>query len=452
MVWSLQSGRPEGQAVEPKSVPKSDWECDDSPGRPMNRDPIFSHGTRSVTAEASARFTYLAEAIARAFEPTSTQLQDLERAYNATGEYLIECPELDGLVAQVHAQGSRQMGTIVRPMDAAREGFDIDLVVRLFKSAMTRYGGAGGAALLLNHLHAALKRYADGHGLGIERWERCVTLIYSGGMRADFAPVIDDPSYTLPEGEHHGRIPDRDLKSFLSTNPKGYCSGFDTAARVAPVFRLSEAVTAKFAQDRKADIEPLPEAAEVFARLLSRFVQLGKVHRNMSFADVKSGSDFAPTSVFLTSLFAKSYVALAPQPHDGPLDLFFNIVERLPMLFQREPLAHGGERWVLLNPYAHSDNLAASMNTRERQQGFVQWHKKLVTDLERLLTAIERSQGLDAVSQAVEKAFGPRATQAVLERNTRRREGNRVLNRAGFVVASSMPVVTSARAHTYFGG
>ena len=418
----------------------------------MNRDDHVTHGARSVTAAASARFTYLAEAIARAFEPTSTQLQDLERAYNATGEYLIECPEFDGLVAQVHAQGSRQMGTIVRPMDVKREGFDIDLVVRLFKSAMTRYGGVGGAALLLDHLYAALKRYADRHGLDIERWERCITLIYAGGMRADFAPVIDDPSYTVLEGEHHGRIPDRELKTFLSTNPKGYCSGFDTAARMVPVFRLTEALTAKFAQDRKADVEPLPEAEEVFARLLSRFVQLGKVHRNMSFADVKSGGDFAPTSVFLTSLFAKAYVALAPQPHDGPLDLFFDIVERLPMLFERQFLAFGGEQWVLMNPFAQNDNLAASMNTHGRQQAFAQWHKKFVTDLERLLEAVEGHKGLDAVTDAVEKAFGPRATQAVLQRNAQRREGNRALERAGFVVASTMPVVTSARAHTYFGG
>lgn len=418
----------------------------------MNRDPIFSHGARLVTAEASARFTYLAEAIARAFEPTPTELQDLERAYNATGEYLIECPEFSGLVEQVHAQGSRQMGTIVRPIDTKREGFDIDLVVRLDKTAMSRYGGPGGAALMLDHLHAPLKRYADRHGLGIERWERCVTLIYAGGMRADFAPVIHDPSYTLPEGEHHGRIPDRGLKSFWSTNPKGYCAGFDTAARVDPVFRLSEALSAEFAQNRRADVEPLPEAAEVFARLLSRFVQLGKVHRNMSFAGMKSGSDFAPTSVFLTSLFAKAYVILAPQPHNGPLDLFLDIVERLPTLFERVPLAHGGERWELMNPYAHADNLAASMNTLERQHGFVQWHSKLVTDLERLLAAIEGKQGLDAVTQAVEKAFGPRGCQALLERNTRRREGNRALNRAGFVVASSMPVVTTARTHTYFGG
>ncbi len=122
----------------------------------MQRDDNLPHEVRNITAAASARFTYLAEAIARAFEPTATQLQELERAYNATGEYLVECAELGGLVEQVHAQGSRQMGTIVRPMDAMREGFDIDLVVRLSRAALARYGGPGGPALLLEHLYAAL--------------------------------------------------------------------------------------------------------------------------------------------------------------------------------------------------------------------------------------------------------------------------------------------------------
>lgn len=418
----------------------------------MNRDDNLHRAVRTVTAAASARFTYLAEAIARALEPTATQLQELERAYNATGEYLIECEELGRLVTQVHAQGSRQMGTIVRPMDAKREGFDIDLVVRLSKGALTRYGGPGGAALLLEHLHVALKRYADRHGLGIERWERCITLIYAGGMRADFAPVIDDPSLALPYGEHHGRIPDRDRKSFLSTNPKGYCLGFDEAAKVAPRFRLSEALTAKFAEARRADVEPLPEADEVFARLLSRFVQLGKVHRNIAFSDLTSGGDLAPTSVFLTSLFANAYAFLAPQPHDGPLDLFFDMVELLPTLFQREVLEHGRERWTYLNPYAHADNLAASMNTAARQQAFIQWHAKFLSDLDGLLAAVDGNHGLDAVTKAVEQAFGPRASQAVVQRNAQRRDGNRALQRAGFVVAGTLPVVTPAREHTYFGG
>jgi hypothetical protein len=418
----------------------------------MNRDENLHRAVRTVTAAASARFTYLAEAIARTFEPTPTQLNDLERAYNATGEYLIGCHELGRLVTQVHAQGSRPMGTIVRPMDVKREGFDIDLVVRLDRAASARYGGPGGPVLLLEHLFAALKRYADRHGLEIERWERCVTLVYAGGMRADFAPVIDDPSLTLPEGEHHGRIPDRDLKNFLSTNPKGLCHGFDKAAKIAPRFLLSEALTANFAEARKADVEPLPEAEEVFARLLSRFVQLGKVHRNRTFAELPSGADWAPTSVFLTSLFAKAYAILAPQPHDGPLDLFFDIVELLPTLFQRETIESGREHWTLMNIYAHGDNLAASMNTAARQQAFSQWQTKFLRDLEGLLAAIEGNHGLDTVTKAVEQAFGPRAAQAVVQRSASRREENRSLQRAGFLVAGTLPVSAPARAHTYFGG
>jgi len=418
----------------------------------MKRDAHLHRAKRTVTAAASARFTYVAEAIATAFEPTAKQLQDLERAYNATGEYLIGCAEFEGQVEQVHAQGSRQMGTIIRPMDEKREGFDIDLVVRLSKAALPHYGGRGGPDLLLETLLKALKRYADRHGLGIERWERCVTLIYAGGMRADFAPVIDDPLQALPHGEHHGRIPDRDRSKYLSTNPKGYCLGFDTAAQVTPVFRLTEALFASMDSVRKADLAPLPEATEVFERLLSRFVQLGKVHRNIAFADLNTGSDLAPTSVFLTSLFAKAYAIQAPQPHDGPLDLFFDIVELLPTLFEREVLSSGQERWQLMNPFALSDNLASSMNTSSRQQAFTQWHAKFVQDLDALLDAVDGNHGLDTVTKAVERAFGPRASQAVLQHSAQRRDENRTLQRAGFVVAGTLPVTTAARAHTYFGG
>ncbi|WP_234267604.1 hypothetical protein [Hydrogenophaga sp. NFH-34] len=207
-----------------------------------------------------------------------------------------------------------------------------------------------------------------------------------------------------------------------------------------------------FAEVRKADLVPLPEADEVFARLLSRFVQLGKMHRNVSFGELEAGSDIAPTSVFLTSLFAKAYVILAPKPHDGPLDLFFDIVELLPDLFEREIFQSGKEIWTLMNPCAQADNLAASMNDSKRQQAFSQWQKKFVTDLDGLLVAIEGNNGLDTVSKAVETAFGPRAKQAVLQHSAQRRESFRTLKQAGFVIAGAASVITPARAHTYFGG
>lgn len=91
---------------------------------------------RSFGVRSSARFFYLVDAIGRLSEPTATQLASLDSSYRSTGEYLAECPEFKGLMHEVHAHGSRQIGTLVRPVDESREGFDIDLIARLNQSAM----------------------------------------------------------------------------------------------------------------------------------------------------------------------------------------------------------------------------------------------------------------------------------------------------------------------------
>ncbi|WP_416761850.1 nucleotidyltransferase [Roseateles sp. So40a] len=406
--------------------------------------------TRSVTPEAMRRFNYLTETIAAAYEPTATQLQTLERAYGATGEYLTTCAEFDGLLTAVHAHGSRQLGTIVRPMDSQRSGFDIDLVARLARSAMFRYQGQEGVARLLQHLFQALARYAERHGLAIKRWERCVTLTYADGMCADFAPVIDEPLHTVERGEHHGRIPDREARRYLSTNPKGYCLAFEDVARISPMLR--NVATVDFAQNAKrADVEPLPDAQQVMGRLLCRLVQLAKVHRNVMFGRVAGGDKLAPSSVFLTSLLAKAYAIEARLPHDGPLDLFLDMLARVPTLFDRQ--SDGlSERWVLLNPCAQNDNLAESMNSTARQAAFRQWHAMLMADVEELTIRADGAGGLSSVVKSVERSFGARAGQAVLQRGSQQREDYRTLGKAGFVVAGAVPVVASARGHTYFGG
>lgn len=241
------------------------------------------------------------------------------------------------------------------------------------------------------------------------------------------------------------------MKRYLSTNPKGYCLGFDEAAKVAPNFRLMEVLSKSFTADR-AELAPLPDAPDVLGRLLSRFVQLTKVHRNQAFSQLKDPKSLAPTSVFLTSLIAKAYVLLAPRQHDGPLDLFLEIVELLPHLFSRETLSSGRQHWHLDNPYAKADNLAASMNTELRQEAFRQWHEKLRADLDSLLGAIDAGQGADIVAKAVEAGFGTKARDAVVRHGAQRRESYRALGKAGFIVAGSMPVVATAQSHTYFGG
>lgn len=417
----------------------------------MHRDLPVDKLRRRFSTAASAKFFYLAEAIARAYEPTQTQLSDLDRAYQSTGEYLATCLEFDGLLYRVHAHGSRQLGTMVRPIDEFREGYDIDLAACLAREGLLRYGGPNGPASLIDHLYVALKRYADRHGLRIERDDRCVTMTYTGGMKADFAPIVDDPSHVVLYGDTHGRIPDRDLKRYLSTNPRGYCQVFDKIALIAPAFERRVELGATFDSLRKSELLPLPDADEVFARLLSRLVQLTKINRNIAFGAPKGGTDLTPPSSFVTTLVANAYEIEAPKPHDGPMDLLLDIVHVMPGLVKRFPMPDGREFWYLDNPTAQNDNFAACMDTRAKQKAFDAWHERLVTDLTALVDTIDRGAGMDVVARAVERAFGPRAQAAVLEDNAQRREVNRSAGRGIFVVGSGTAVSTVARAHTNYG-
>lgn len=406
---------------------------------------------RRASYRSSARFFYLVDAIGRLHEPTPTQLEALESSYRSTGDFLSECPEFRGLLHEIHAHGSRQLGTLVRPMDESRDGFDIDLIARLHQQAMRRYGGATGPALLLNDLFAALERYAKAHGLSIHRWERCVTLEYAGGMFADIAPVIDNPSVLGVYGDTLGRIPDRKLHVYDATNPRGYAKGFDRAAAISPNFTSIREFTEALNAETRADVAPLPEAQEVFNRLLSRLVQLLKLHRNVSFGVANDGDDLSPSSIFVTTLAAAAYAVQAPRPHDSPLDLLLDIVETLPDHLDRSPQPDGSERWFLANPSAPGENLAAGMNTPERQAAFNSWHLRAKGHLTEVVDAIERNAGMDVLLATLERAFGKRAARAIRDDEAQRRQGSRQIGRVALITAATAPIATIARAHTFFG-
>ena len=417
----------------------------------MIREPVTFRPQRRTYTRLSARFFHLVDAIAQAHEPTPTQLAALERSYNSTGDFLSECPEFSGLLVQIHSHGSRRLGTIVRPRDGSREGFDIDLIARLAPSARYKYGGDQGPALLLDHLHRALSRYARAHGLRLHRWERCATLEYAEGMCADIAPVIDAPLLSGPHGDTHGLIPDRELRLFNSTNPRGYAKHFDLAAAISPNFPTAEIIAKAMDSARRADVAPLPDAEEVFDRLLCRLVQLLKLHRNVAFGSVKE-QDLAPTSVFLTTLAAMAYAVEAPMPHASPLELLLDIVERMPLQFERRRLPGGAEEWVLPNPSAPTDNLAESMNDPLRQGAFFAWHGRLLEDIKRILDAIENHEGLDVLLKAVKIAFGSRGFTAVQQMEMGRQESSRRAGRTILLASSAViPVNVAARPHTFFG-
>ena len=415
----------------------------------MHRDSLPVPLKRQLSSAASPKFLGVIDAITKYNEPTQTQLDALERSYNATGLYVMESAEFRDLTVTVHAQGSRSIGTLVRPMQLRPEGFDVDIVVRLREAAMRKYGHD--AAALINDLYTVVRRYAEQHGLKVTRWERCITLEYADRMCVDITPIIEDERVGIPYGASHARVPDRKLKLFEPTNPKGLASSFNDAASVQAIFTFTKAVTLDFAEAR-ADLQPLPAAEEVQSRLLSRLIQMLKLHRNVAFGGTAEGTDFSPRSVFITSLAATAYATRAPIAHDSPLDLALDIVDTMPMFFQRQSLAGGGEFWNLPNLTAPGDNLASGMNTSARQKAYFEWHARLKKDLQRLIDCIERREGLDEMLKIVERAFGPRAALSVREMETPKvlpQSARRIISVGTAAAATILPL--PARSHNFYG-
>jgi hypothetical protein len=414
----------------------------------MHRDPLPMPLKRQLSRVSSPKFFYLADAIAKFHEPTQTQLDAMERSYGATGRYVMESEEFRDLTLTVHAQGSRVIGTIIRPTKWRPEGFDIDVVIRLRHAANLVYGDS--PAKLINDLYIVLKRYAEAHGLDITRWERCITLEYADGMRADITPIIEDPLFSIPHGQTHAKVPDRKLHLFEPSNPMGLANAFNDAARISPLFTTTRVANFSEAAAR-GDMLPLPDADEVLNRLLARLVQLLKLHRNVAFGAPTDGSDFAPKSIFLTSLAAAAYALRAPIAHESPLDLLLDIVDTMPLCFERHQLSGGGEFWHLPNLTAPGDNLASGMNTPGRQAAFSKWHGLLTQHLQQMLHCIEHRDGLDTLLKLLEEAFGPRAAQAVRELEEPRPVAKPDRRIVSVGTAAATTIALPARGHTFFG-
>lgn len=408
---------------------------------------------RAYSPRAARQFNDLTRLIAGVFLPSVTQVAALDRSYESIGNFLTESPEFGDLVVQVYGQGSRQIGTLVRPLHQREQGFDVDAVLLLQRRAHGVYPGASGARQLINDLHTVLSRYAKAHGLAIERWDRCVTLVYIDGVRVDVAPVIEDPIRSIPfGGETHSRIPDRQLMTFAPTNPRGLVRGFNEAASVRAVLTniVRDAQTADAAL--RAEVVPLPDVQEVSLRLLSSFVQLMKVHRNVRFGAPKAGQeDLSPSSTFITSLMASAYARLAPVPHDTELDLLLDIIDAMPRGFHREPVGNSHERWSLPNPWAPGDDLASSMNSSQKQQAFWAWHAQFRQEIGELLDSLEARLGQPNVERLVEGAFGTRAAQAVRDASAPTAPTQQAGRRVLIGTASGGLTSMSANANTNFG-
>lgn len=228
--------------------------------------------------------------ICRKLQITKTQEELAAGRYGSVSDWLSR-PESPFAQADtnIYPQGSLRIGTTVKPL--ARQEFDLDVVCQLNMPQ-------GMAPLdLLNLLERRLLEHGQLAPL-VDPKKRCIRLNYAGDFHLDIMPCLPDPA----KGNGCVLVPDREIKGWSPSNPKGFADWFEAKAWTPRLRVLDEEL--KMAA-LKVETDPLPASEPVGLKPpLKLAVQLLKRHRDVRFA---GKPDKAPISVVLTTLAAIHY-------------------------------------------------------------------------------------------------------------------------------------------------
>ena len=402
---------------------------------PRRSEPVHEDKTMSamVCDYVDSRERFLAgvlELLCQQLELTPTQYDDATAKYEAVGHWLNDGHLLARLGPEVFAQGSIRLGTTVRPL--GRDEFDVDLVCWLI-------GGHDGLrpSLVMRLVGDRLREHRVYRDM-LESKNRCWRLNYAGEFHMDITPAVAN------SGCSNGGlvVPDRELRHWSPTNPRGYAQWFDAQAKVQPVIEhgLREKV--------RAGVEPLPDQIP-FKNILVRAVQLFKRHRDVWFQD--RDQEVAPISIIVTTLAARAYVqAVDSRVYGSEFELLLEVIHGLPRHVQTRSI-EGRRQFFVGNPTTDGENFAEKWNQHpERAEAFFAWNRAALDDFRRL----SETSGADAMRKFLAGRFGDRESrrvmQSVANAVTAARESGHLRVAAG-VGLTTGTLGVGVRAHTFYG-
>jgi hypothetical protein len=344
----------------------------------------------SVSPRSTTYLDALLEEVCIALQLTDGQFDLAERRYHVIGDWLAaDGSVLASFSPRVYPQGSIALQTTVRPRRDHDENaeFDIDLVCELDAFHLT-------PMQLFNLVGQRLAQHETYRRM-LEPLKRCWRLNYQGEFHLDVLPAVPDPA----RGRSSVCVPDRDLRGWCPSNPRGFAQWFNERA----AFRALV--------ERKA--EPLPPNDTALVRPpLKRVVQLLKRRRDMFFG----ASDLAPRSVVLTTLAALGY-----QPVPSVSDMLGPILEQLRVV------GGGGVAPAVPNPTNQAENFAEAW---QRNPAAFAAYRRFVDAFAMEWKEVSGLSGYVAIQQRLGQLFGEeptrRAVVALAERMDRARNAGKL--------------------------
>jgi hypothetical protein len=374
------------------------------------------------------------DAICRDLEITEAQYEAAKANYEAVSAWLSASDDPILKYLDLYAHGSTCLGTTVKPL--GRDEFDVDLVCLVFGFPIHR--GPAELKKIIGDRLRANARYAA----MLEEKKRCWRLNYAREFHLDVSPTILNPRC-----DNGGElVPDKKLRDWKPTNPRGYKAIFEARAKLQPNIRFQKLAVA----ENRAGVEPFPAQSSTKG-ILRRIVQLLKRHRDIAFSDVQE--DIAPISIIITTLAARSYeFCVGRFIFDTELDVLVETIRLMPLFIER-PVVDGRQIYLVPNESTQGENFADRWNAEpQRPQAFYDWHQNALTNFESLAGL----EGLDRITMNLEKSLGGKVVRSVMDAQTEVISKARAAKQ--LYVAPSVGLITSSTAkatpvpqNTFFG-
>lgn len=321
---------------------------------------------------------------------------------------------------EVYPHGSVRIGTTVKPI--GKDEFDLDIALHIKTSS---------ALHTPQKLYQELKRRLMEHEKYKDMLEpktRCLRLNYYGDFHMDILPGIQEFEWD----NDRLCVPDRELGTWVSSNPRGYAKWFKDRADSVKTSLLEKAIRA----------ENLPADSFKHKKPLQRAVQLIKRYRDIYFQE---DSTYKTSSIILTTIAGLYY-----NGQESIFDTVDGIINHI-----RQNISTLPTRIKIINPVNQQEDFTDKWET---EPAFYDAFKAFSLHLYNEWQELKIEHGLLNEGRILKSLFGDdlfiraQKSQTALIEEFRKKKGLGINRNTGNVVAAGSGASSVIKTNTFFGG
>lgn len=340
--------------------------------------------------------------------------------YNQLAKYLSD----NGIDAEIYPQGSFALGTVTRPITKGDDAaYDLDFICQVhdYKNNLS--------PRQLRDKVLKILQDSKFYEKNLKIYDECFTIEFADingiAFSIDIVPAVAELAQKISELVSKSSRPDLvesaiaiprqndNNYSWITNNPKGYCTWFEEINTRFNDVSKYEYRQVLFEKNKHIfnTIQEIPE--ELDRSSLQRVIQIIKLHRDVYYGMKTNGEQLKPISAIINTMVAK--IADTAVSSVSVFELLQYVLEELTIYSEqqvldevrfaskydsRKLLLKKGGKWVITNPANPEDNLADHW-TDETAKIFFTWVVAMRTDL------IESLQLTDGQFRTrLENAFG----------------------------------------------